>query len=173
MLFNKILQETRKNQDMSQSELASAVGISQASISDYEGGKIVPDDIAYRISKSLGSFRLLAVYADTFRKGAVNIPYLNNVDDHTEVGLGVLIEESAELISTVEKLRKLIRNKFSKKDLTEEEYKKILDYELQIIDVMPAILMHLIEMNERYGLNIENLEFCQRQKLIGKGYIKR
>ena len=60
------------------------------------------------------------------------------------VGMGVLIEEAAELISNIERLRKLVVNKNDRRQFTKDEWKQLSEsMKMQIIDIMPAIAASL------------------------------
>jgi transcriptional regulator with XRE-family HTH domain len=163
----------RKNNGMSQTELAKRIGITQSTISDYESGRDVPSDNAFRITRVLESDRLLAEYCFEYKTGFFNAPVLNNVDDNSIVGMGILIEEASELISNIEKLRKLVVNKRSRRQLTKAEWQQVMEHEEQIVDIFPAIQMHLIEMSEVFGLDLRELEHRLELKMKMKGYYKK
>jgi transcriptional regulator with XRE-family HTH domain len=173
MSFSQELLVQRKKNGMSQTALAMAIGVTQSTISDYESGRDVPQENAYRLSKVLESDRLLAVHCFEYKTGFFNVPVLNGVDDHNVVCMGVLIEEAAELISNLERLRKLVVNKRDRREFNKEEWQRLLQHEEQILDIMPAIQMHLIEMSELYGLDLHDLEFRLEQKMKRKRYYKK
>ena len=173
MSFSQELLVQRKKSGMSQTALASAIGVTQSTISDYESGREVPQNNAYRLSRVLESDRLLAVHCFEYKTGFFNVPVLNRVDDHNMVGMGVLIEEAAELISNIERLRKLVLNKRDRREFTKDEWQSVQHHEEQILDIMPAIQMHLIEMSEIYGLDLQELEYRLEQKMRRKGYYKK
>lgn len=173
MSFSDELLKQRKYVGMSQSELARRIGVTQSTISDYESGRDVPSENAFRITRVLESDRLLAEYSFEYKTGFFNVPVLNRVDDHSIVGMGVLIEEAAELISSIERLRKLVVNKRDRREFTKEEWQTLLVHEEQIIDIMPAIQMHLIKMSEVFGLDLQDLERRLELKMSMKGYYKK
>ena len=170
--LNELLLQ-RKNNGMSQTELARRIGVTQSTISDYESGRDVPSDNAFRITRVLESDRLLAEYCFEYKTGFFNAPVLNNVDDNNIVGMGILIEEASELISNIVKLRKLVVNKRSRRQLTKAEWQQVMEHEEQIIDIFPAIQMHLIEMSEVFGLDLRELEHRLELKMKMKGYYKK
>jgi len=171
--FSTELAFQRKKAGLSQTELAEAIGVTQSTISEYESGKDVSSDNAYRITQVLKSNRLLAEYCFEYRTGFFNVPVLNLVDDHRVVGMSVLIEEAAELISNIERLRKLVVNKRDRRQFTRDEWQQLMRYEEQIIDIMPAIQMHLIEMSEAFEMDLSDLEHRLEMKMIKKGYYKK
>jgi transcriptional regulator with XRE-family HTH domain len=171
--FSDELLKQRKHVGMSQSELARRIGVTQSTISDYESGRDVPSENAFRMTRVLESDRLLAEYSFEYKTGFFNVPVLNRVDDHSIVGMGVLIEEAAELISSIERMRKLVVNKRDRREFTKEEWQKLLVHEEQIIDIMPAIQMHLIKMSEVFGLDLQDLERRLELKMSMKGYYKK
>ncbi len=173
MSFSNELFMQRKTVGMSQTELARRIGVTQSTISDYECGKDVPPDNAFRMTRVLESDRLLAEFCWEYKTGFFNVPVLNKVDDHSIVGMGVLIEEAAELISNIERLRKLVLNKNDRRQFTKDEWKQLLEYEEQIVDIMPAIQMHLIKMSEIFGLDLREMERRLELKMSMKGYYKR
>lgn len=173
MSFSNELLIQRKKVGMSQTELARRIGVTQSTISDYESGRDVPVDNAFRMARVLESDRLLAEFCYEYKTGFFNVPVLNKVDDHSVVGMGVLIEEAAELISSIEKLRKLVVNKRDRREFTKDEWEQLLQHEMQIIDIMPAIQMHLIEMSEMFDLDLQNLEHRLELKMSMKGYYKK
>jgi len=155
---------------MSQAALGDRIGVSQSAISDYETGRDIPPDNAYKMARALQSDRLLAMYCWEYKTGFFNVPVLNQVDDHSIVGMGVLIEEAAELISNIERLRKMVLNKNDRRQFTKDEWKQLVEYEMQIVDIMPALQLHLIKMSEVFGLDIRDLEHRLELKMRMKGY---
>lgn len=173
MSFSNELMIQRKKVGMSQNALAMAIGVTQSTISDYESGRDVPQNNAYRMTRILKSDRLLAVHCFEYKTGFFNVPVLNRVDDHNVVGMGILIEEAAELISNLERLRKLVVNKRDRREFSKDEWQRVQQHEEQILDIMPAIQMHLIEMSEVYGLDLQEFEYRLEQKMSRKGYYKK
>ena len=173
MSFLSELLIQRKRVGMSQAELARRIGVTQSTISDYESGRDVPPENAFRMARVLESDRLLAEYCYEYKSGFFNVPVLNAVDDHNIVGMDVLIEEAGELISNIEKLRKLVINKRDRRQLTKAEWQELLEHEEQIVDILPAIQMHLIEMAEIFGLDLRELERRLALKMKMKGYFKK
>ena len=170
MAFQNELVRQRKLKGVSQEQLGKNIGVSQTTISDYEAGRDVPRNNAYRMSKVLDSSRLFAEYCFEYKTSFFNVPVLNSVDDHEIVGMSILIEEAAELISNIEKLRKLVINKRDRRSINKEEWIQLMHHEEQILDILPAVQMHLIEMSEVFGLDLEKLEWNVEKKLIRKGY---
>lgn len=173
MSFSDELLIQRKKIGMSQNVLARSIGVTQSTVSDYEAGRDVPPDNAYRMTRVLESDRLLAEYSFEYKTGFFNVPVLNRVDDHNVVGMGILIEEAGELISNIERLRKMVVNKRDRREFTKEDWKLLMQYEMQIIDIIPAIQMHLIEMSEVFGLDLQDLEHRLEKKMVMKGYYKK
>jgi hypothetical protein len=147
--------------------------VTQSTISEYESGRDVPQENAYRMTRVLKSDRLLAVHCFEYKTGFFNVPVLNRVDDHNVVGMGVLIEEAAELISNLERLRKLVVNKRGRREFTKDEWERVIQHEEQVLDIMPAIQMHLIEMSEVYELDLQEMEYRLEQKMKRKRYYKK
>jgi transcriptional regulator with XRE-family HTH domain len=173
MSFSDELLIQRKKIGMSQNVLARSIGVTQSTISDYEAGRDVPPDNAFRMTRVLESDRLLAEFCFEYKTNFFNIPVLNRVDDHNVVGMGILIEEAGELISNIERLRKMVVNKRDRREFTKDDWKLLMQYEMQVIDIMPAIQMHLIEMSEVFGLDLRDLEYRLEKKMSMKGYYKK
>lgn len=173
MSFSNELLIQRKRTGMSQSTLARRIGVTQSTISDYESGRDVPPDNAFRMTRVLESDRLLAEFCFEYKTSFFNVPLLNRVDDHSVVGMGILIEEAAELISNIERLRKLVVNKRGKREFTKDEWERVLQHEMQIIDIMPALQLHLIKMSEVFDLDLQDLEHRLELKMCMKGYYKK
>lgn len=170
-MLHEILKETRVNAGLTQRQLASKVNVAQCRISAYENGESIPNDIAIEISRALKSPRLRQAISYELRNQIISIPILNNVNDDPIVVLDSLVEEAGELIESSMKLKKLIRNKTSFENLTEVELEKIMSFEEQIADIIPAVQLHFVRMAEIFDLDISRIEKRMLMKLKKKKYI--
>lgn len=169
----KLIKLSRERAGMSQEQLAYTVGITQATWSKYENGKVaMPDDIARRAIKVLRDPKLKLQCSFIQGTGLVNTPLLNNIDENIITGLVCLIEEAKEAIESSERLVKKLRNRQGKKDICKDEWEEVLSCEEQIVDLYPALNMHFVRMTEVYGLDIEEMERRASRKLRERKYIR-
>jgi transcriptional regulator with XRE-family HTH domain len=171
--FLDALKETRERYDITQTEIARAVGVSKSAWSRYEKREIkMPRDVSENAIKYLGDARLKAIYAYEQKTEYLNAPFLDNVDENPSTVLWALIEEAEELVDSSKKLEKLIRNKSSKEDFSKSEWEDLVEYEMQIADLIPALKLHFVRMNEKFDLDLDLLELKLKNKLRSKKYIK-
>lgn len=158
MSFANVLREQRELAAVTQKQIAHAVGVDQSRISAYENGAEVPTDIAINIIKYLNSPRLsLALSADR-RSEVINVPLPNRVNEDVVNVLDVVMEEAEEVLTAGRELKKMIRNKSSRSDLTDIEYNRMLQLEEQIADLVPCLRMHFVRMAEVFDLDIKRVE---------------
>lgn len=173
MPFVDLVKETRQAMNLTQGDVALRIGVSQGAWSRYESRELpIPVDVTNRLTIMLKNPRIKAEYA-YYHKGALfNVPVLNNVDDNPIVVIDSLMKEARELIEHCEELKKLLRNKRSRKDLSNSDWERVLCCEEQIADMFPALKLHFIKMVEVFDLDLERLEKTIHVKLKTKKYIK-
>lgn len=172
MKFGELLKDIRAKPGLSQKDMARMVGVTQATWSMYESGKLrIPDDILSSLTAKLKDPRLTAYFVFDRKRELFNSPMLDNVDDNPIVVLDCMIEEAAELIESASMLKKLLRNK-EREDLTEKEVESMIFGEEQIVDLLPCIKLNLVRMNEIYGLDLQALEEKVNLKYKYKKYVK-
>ncbi|KNF08529.1 putative transcription factor [Gottschalkia purinilytica] len=173
MCFATLVKEVREDLGLSQEDIALNIGVSQPMYSKYENCKApIPDDIALEIAKKLKSPRLMAEYFFQNKSEFFNVPVLNNVDDNAIVVLDSLIEESTELIKYSQELKKILKNKKDRTELTVLDWETVMKCEEQIADIFPALKLHFIKMAEEFELDLSKLEKKIYQKLKYKKYVK-
>ena len=171
--FEEKVKETRIAKGMTQQELALVNNVTQATWSKYESGDIpFPEDVAINTIMYLKDAKLREYYSYYKKTSVLNLPPLNNVDDNNLTVISCLIEEAGELIAAAEKLRKVIKNKTSADDLTDAEWEKIWWCEEQIADILPAVNLHFVRMNQVFNFDIGRLELKMKMKLKDRKYIK-
>ncbi len=173
-MIAELLKKTREEHGFSQTDMALNVGVTQSTWSKYENGKVhIPHDIANSAIKTLRSKRIKAVYAYEMKNEFFNVPLLNNVDDNPIVVIDSLIEESTELIESCHHLKKIIKNRISREELTPKQLKQFENCQEQIADIYPALKLHFLNMYEHFNLDMDLLEKKVYQKLSEKKYIVR
>lgn len=174
MCFATMVREVREEYSISQGEIARMCGVSQAVWSMYEMKKRpFPGDIAHRAAKILNNPRLLAEYVYENETEYFKVPVLNNVDDHLMTILNCIEEELEEAIDAVKRNKQLLKNKSKDEQFTESEWNKIIENEMQIVDVMPAIRLYHVRMEEMFGrYNLKELEKRHINKMKSKGFYK-
>lgn len=174
MCFATMVREVREEYNISQGEIARMCGVSQAVWSMYEMKKRpFPGDIAHRAAKILKNPRLLAEYVYENETEYFKVPVLNNVDDHLMTILNCIEEELEEAIAAVKRNKQLLKNKSKDEQFTESEWDKIIENEMQIVDVMPAIRLYHVRMEEMFSkYNLKDLEKRHIDKMKSKGFYK-
>lgn len=173
MPFINLVKETRQAMNLTQNDVALKIGVSQGAWSRYESRELpVPSDVANKLTTVLKSPRIKAEYAYQEKGALFNVPLLNNVDDNPVVVVDSLMKEARELIDHCEELKKLLRNKRCRENLTDIEWGRVLCCEEQIADMFPALKLHFIKMVEVFDLDLERLEKVIQLKLKTKKYIK-
>lgn len=174
MCFATMVREVREEYNISQEEIARKCGVSQAVWSMYEMKKRpFPGDIAHRTAKILNNPRLLAEYVYENETEYFKVPILNNVDDHLMTILNCIEEELEEAITAVKRNKHLLKNKIKDEQFTEEEWDKIIENEMQIVDIMPAIRLYHVRMEEIFSrYNLKELEKRHIRKMMSKGFYK-
>lgn len=172
-MLAEVIKEARGRYDISQTELAGKLNISQSVISDVENGKkSLSPDLASRLPEVLNDdAKVKAEIAHEMKTEFFSVPVLRNVDDNPKNVLDVLVSEAAEAIRSAQEIKSLLRNKKPGVPLDEETMEELIPHEEQIADLFAALKMHLISMNENYGLNIRVVESRVNAKLRKKGYI--
>lgn len=173
MCFATTLKEIMQRQGIGQETLGKEVGASQTAISMYLNKKRpIPEDFALAVVRVLNDTRLLAEFSEEFGQAFFKVPVLDRIDDHHSTVMEALIEEQSESIRALQKMKKLIRNKQSKQDLTDQEFQDLKELEMQIVDVYVALQQHLISMS-KFGIDVKELERELARKMINKGYKSR
>lgn len=173
-MITELVREAREKYGLSQLDIALKVGVTQSTWSKYENGKVpIPHDIANNAIRVLKSRRIKAVYAYEVKSEFFNVPLLNNVDDNSIVVLDSLMEESTELIDSCIILKKLIKNKKFRSDLTSEQLETFNHCNEQIADIYAALKLHFLNMDEHFDLDIDLLEKKVYKKLKVKKYVGR
>lgn len=174
MCFVESVKAIRESRGLSQAALASSVGVTQAAISKYEKkGRPIPEDVAIKITEVLKSPRLYAEYLYENKLEFFNSPLLNNVDDHLVLVLDVLVDELTEAKEAAIENARLLRNKRKDADIDRHSWQKIIENEMQILDLYANIKLHLIRMDETFEkFSIKDLEQRHKGKLKMKKYIK-
>lgn len=172
MRFFELERHIRENQSpYSQSDVAVRVGTTQSNISKYELGlSPIPDDIAKRLIDLYGSARLKVAYETEKQSSIINIPLLNNVDEHPLVVLDTLIQEARELIENALVLKNTIRNKKSRDDFTDSEWNVVVKCEEQIADLSPALKLHFVVMEEWFNIDLRQISLILQAKCKTKKY---
>lgn len=172
--FIESVKAVRESRGLSQAALADRVGVTQAAISKYEKkGRPIPEDVAIRMTEVLKSPRLHAEYLYENRMEFFNSPLLNNVDDHLVLVLDVLVDELAEAREAAMENAKLLRNKKKDSDIDRHSWQKVIENEMQILDLYANIKLHLIRMDETFEkFSIKELELRHQGKLKMKKYIR-
>ncbi|MDF2545798.1 MAG: hypothetical protein K0R93_696 [Anaerosolibacter sp.] len=171
MCFVELIRTTRIQNGLSQVEIASQVGVTQAAWSKYESKeRRIPDDIAQKVAEIFHSPRLINEYLYEKRAEFFNVPILDNVDDNVIVVLDTVIEEAAELIKHSQQLKRLLKNKKSGDQIPKHDWEEIMKAEEQIADLIPAIKLNFVVMVEKFGMDIKSLEDRLNRKLKMKGY---
>ncbi|WP_341877626.1 hypothetical protein [Defluviitalea saccharophila] len=170
MCFVTTLKKVMEIEGVGQKDLGQAVGASQSAISLYLSKKMkMPEDIALATIKTLKNPRLLAEYQEEYGQAFFVVPTLDRIDDHHMTVIETLIEEQSESIRSLQKMKKLIKNKQDRKDLSEQDFKELKSLEMQVVDVYVAIQQHLISMS-KFGIDVKELETELHRKMINKGY---
>lgn len=174
MCFAESMREIRESRGLSQLALADMVGVTQGAISKYEMcERPVPEDVALKMTQVLKSPRLYAEYLYEHKCEFFNSPLLNNVDDHLILGLDVLVEELTEAKAAAVENAKLLRNKKKDADIDRRSWQKIIENEMQILDLYATLKLHLVRMEETFeSFSIRQMEERHRGKLKTKRYIK-
>ena len=172
MNFANMLKKIRVDRGFTQKFLAIEVGVDQSRISAYENGEDIPNDVALNIINVLNSPRLSLAFSDLRKSDVVNIPMPHNINDDVVNVLDVVMEEASEILEAGNSIKKIIRNKKSKSDFTEQEMEDVLELEEQIADLIPCIKMHFVRMAEVFDLDIGRLEKrmimkFKKKKLLG------
>lgn len=172
MCFATMVRVAREERNVSQEEIAKRCGVSQSVWSMYEKKKRpFPGDIAHKTARILKSPRLLAEYVFENETEYFKVPVLNKVDDHLMTILNCMEEELHEAIDAVKRNKQLLKNKNRDEQLTIADWDKVIENEMQIIDVMPAIRLYHIKMEELFNkYKISELEQSHIQKMQSRGY---
>jgi hypothetical protein len=129
----------------------------------------MPSDLAMTVIDAMDSAALRAEFQEEYGQAFFMVPVLDLVDLHPMTTMETLIEEGSEMIRSIQRQKKLVKNKYKREDLTDAEHEELLELEMQVIDLYGAIQHHLVAMNA-YGINVKELEKKYGQKVIMKGY---
>lgn len=173
MCFITSLKREISKHHMSQKEFGKVINASQTQVSRYLNLEIeIPQECAMKAVQYFKSPELLAEYAEEYGRAFFNIPVLDMADQHPMTVLEFMVEESSEAIKAVQVTKRLIRNKNSKEDLSNEEYDLLMDQMEQMADLFVTLQMLFISMR-RFGVLIKAIERRIREKMFRKGYKKR
>lgn len=176
MCFITSLKREISKHHMSQKEFGKVINASQTQVSRYLNWEIeIPQECAMKAVQYFKSPELLAEYAEEYGRAFFNIPVLDMADKHPMTVLEFMVEESSEAIKAVQVTKRLIRNKNSKEDLSNEEYDLLMDQMdqmEQMADLFVTLQMLFISMR-RFGVLIKVIERRIREKMFRKGYKKR
>ena len=92
----------RESAGLSQTELAEIISSNQTTVSDWVLGRMVPPDMIEPIAHATNDPMLIHEYVTQMNLSVLNIPYLNNVDDHTMAVLTTLRQEMVEAIDAID-----------------------------------------------------------------------
>lgn len=170
--FGSRIRLARETAGLSQQGLARIINSNQTTISDWELGRMVPPDMIVLIAHATNDPMLIHEYATSVELAVLNIPYLNNVDDHTMTVLTTLRKEMCEAIDAIDTLTNLFRNKRSRGAFDEYEWEYALKQVKQVADVKPGLDVYFVSMAKKFDLDLKKLSEELTMKYIQRNYIK-
>ncbi|MCT4663368.1 MAG: helix-turn-helix transcriptional regulator [Tissierellales bacterium] len=173
MRFYELLREIREEENIRQEDLAINIGYTQSAISKFESGVApLPVEVGLLIVNYINNPRLTHAYTNELNLGLLNVEFLNNIDTNLLVVLECLIEEGSEMITAIQTLKKLFKNKRNREDISDEDWIAIAEEIKQIADVKVCMDVFLVVVSEKFGLNLRSLSREMNFKMKQKGYIK-
>ncbi len=170
--FGCLIKSAREQKGLSQTELARRINSNQGTISDWEHGKTVPAEMIASLAKAVEEPEILHAYAFHMGLLMINIPFMNNVDNHPITVLTTLRQEMMEAIESIEILTKCFRNKRNRKAFDEYEWEHVLKHVKRIAKLMPGLAVYFTNMAKQFDMDLQALGVDLTKKYRRKNYIK-